>query len=154
MKQLKSRAKSGWLTLGGQRLFARSRWEANYARYLQWQLDHALISAWEHEPQTFWFAGIKRGVCSYLPDFRVTHLDGRVEYHEVKGWMDAKSKTKIKRFAKYHPKETLRVFGAPWFRDANRKLAKIVPGWETATTTTSLKRKRTVKRNTKRRKTK
>lgn len=119
-----------WVTVGGQRFFARSRWEANYARYLEWQKSIGEILAWEHEPKTFWFEGIKRGVRSYLPDFLVTMKNGNSEWHEVKGWMDSKSKTKIKRMAKYHPNETLRVFDGKWFKTANRKIGKIVPGWD------------------------
>jgi hypothetical protein len=127
-----SRAKSGWIELGGKRLFARSRWEANYARYLQWLKSIGEIQEWEHEPKTFWFDKIKRGVRSYLPDFRVTMTGGAIEWHEVKGWMDGRSKTKIRRMAKYHPKETLRVFGTDWFKSEGRKLASVVPGWESA----------------------
>ena len=127
-----SRAKSGWIELGGKVLFARSRWEANYARYLQWLKSIGEIQEWEHEPKTFWFEKIKRGVRSYLPDFRVTINGGSIEWHEVKGWMDGRSKTKIKRMAKYYPKETLHVFGADWFKETGRKMALIVPGWESS----------------------
>ena len=125
-----SRCKSGWVEFGDQKIFARSQWEANYARYLEWQKSIGEIQSWEHEPHTFWFDNIKRGVRSYLPDFRVVLKSGAVEWHEVKGWMDAKSATKIKRMAKYYPKETLRVFSAPWFKAAASNLASIVPGWE------------------------
>ena len=124
-----------WVEIGGQKLFARSIWESNYARYLEWQKSIGEIQSWEHEPHTFWFDNIKRGVRSYLPDFRVVLKSGAVEWHEVKGWMDAKSATKIKRMAKYHPKETLRVFSAPWFKAAASNLASIVPGWETKRST-------------------
>lgn len=120
---------AAWRTIGGQRKFFRSRWEANYARYLEFQKEHGLITSWEHEPTTFWFYKIKRGVRSFLPDFRVVKSAGRSEYHEVKGWMDEKSKTKIKRMAKYYPAVVLIVRDASWFK-ANRKLSKIVKDWE------------------------
>src|SRR4051812_46374772 len=55
-------------------------------------------AVWEYEPDTFWFEKIKRGVRSYLPDF--IDMNG-TSYHEVKGWMDPKSVTKIKRMANY-----------------------------------------------------
>lgn len=121
--------KAAWREIGGQRIFARSRWEANYARYLQWLLERGEIKEWEHEPDTFWFEKIKRGVRSYLPDFRIKFSDGSVEYHEVKGWMDARSKTKIKRMAKYFPNIVLCLIEASWFK-ANRTIAAIIPGWE------------------------
>lgn len=123
--------KAAWRKIGGKRIYARSRWEANYARYLQFQKDHGIIVDWQHEPQTFWFEKIKRGVRSYTPDFLVTFKDC-IEYHEVKGWFDARSKTKIKRMATYHPGVTLRVFASDWFKSANRKIAPLIPGWETS----------------------
>ncbi len=118
-----------WVEVGGQRFFARSLWESNYARYLEWLRGLGEIRQWEHEPKTFWFEQIKRGVRSYLPDFRVVLKTGAVEWHEVKGWMDAKSKTKIRRMRKYHPSEVLRVLDGKWFKDAARKLAPFVHGW-------------------------
>lgn len=122
--------KAGWREIGGQRIYARSRWEANYARYLEWLRANGSIAKWEHEPETFWFEGIKRGTCSYLPDFRVTESNGSVAYHEVKGWFDARSKTKLKRMAKYHPTVALRLIAAPWFKANERKLAGLIPNWE------------------------
>lgn len=122
--------RSGWRIIGRQRIFARSRWEANYARYLEFLRVAGQIQRWEHEPETFWFEAIRRGTRSYLPDFRVTLLNGSVEYHETKGWMDARSQTKIKRMKKYHPSVILRVIGAQWFRDNHRKLRGLIPDWE------------------------
>lgn len=83
-----------------------------------------------HEPNTFWFEGIKRGVVSYLPDFLVLENDGKSYYVEVKGYMDAKSKTKIKRFAKYYPKERLIVIDSKWFKRNNPMMRKLIKGWE------------------------
>ena len=122
--------KQSWREIGGQRIFFRSRWEANYARYLEWQRLRGDIAKWEHEPKTFWFEGVKRGCVSYLPDFRVTFPNGRVEYHEVKGWMDARSVTKIKRMAKYHPTVQLLVIDAKSYRKLARLFCSTIPGWE------------------------
>ena len=122
--------RKGWREIGGQRIYARSRWEANFARYLQFQQEHGLIKRWQHEPDTFWFEGIKRGVCSYLPDFKVFNNDGTIEYSEVKGFMDSRSKTKIRRMAKYHPTVKLKVFDSIWYKTNNKQLAGLVPGWE------------------------
>ena len=63
----------GWREIGGKRKYFRSKWESNYARYLQFLKEHKQIEDWHHECETFWFEGIKRGVCSYLPDFKVIH---------------------------------------------------------------------------------
>ena len=121
--------KSGWREIGGKRIYARSRWEANYARYLEWLKHNGHIIEWEHEPETFWFENIRRGCRSYLPDFRVTFTD-RTEYHETKGWMDARSKTKIKRMAKYHPSVVLVVIDSKWFKANRIKLRGLISGWE------------------------
>lgn len=122
--------KASWVEIGGQRFYARSRWEANYARFLQWRLQQGEVSEWKHEPETFWFEGIKRGCVSYLPDFRVVFWSGEIEYHEVKGWMDAASKTKIKRMDKYHPDIKLVVIDKDRYIALARTCKRIVPGWE------------------------
>jgi len=121
--------KQGWRKIGGKRKYYRSRWEANYARWLQWRKEQGEILKWEHEPETFWFEKIKRGCRSYLPDFKVTLLDGSHEWNEVKGWMDQRSITKIKRFRMCYPKETLEIIDAKWFK-RNKNLAYIIKGWE------------------------
>lgn len=122
--------KAAWRIIGGIRKFYRSRWEANYARYLEYQKQNGLIKDWKHEKETFWFDGVSRGCVSYLPDFKITNNDGTVEFHEVKGWMDAQSKTKIRRMAKYHPTVKLKVFDSKWYRANSRKLAGLIREWE------------------------
>lgn len=116
--------------LGG--LYVRSRWEANYARYLNWLQRRGEIAKWEYEPQTFVFEKIKRGSRSYTPDFRVTGKDGCIEYHEIKGYMDARSATKIKRFAKYFPKEQLVVIDAAAYRAISLAVSRLLIMWESA----------------------
>lgn len=107
--------------LGGQ--FFRSRYEANYARFLNFSNIE-----WTYEKKTFWFDKIKRGVRSYTPDF---YLPATNEFHEVKGWMDARSKTKLKRMKKYFPEVKVVVVGGDWFKAANKQgMCRVVPGWE------------------------
>jgi len=123
--------KADWREIGGKRKYFRSRWEANYARYLEFLKVQKQISDWEHECEVFWFEGIKRGCVSYLPDFKVTELNGMFTYHEVKGWMDDRSKTKIRRMELYHPDVILKIIDAKWFKANNRTLMSIIYGWET-----------------------
>lgn len=130
MPRHKTTWKAAWREIGGKRKFFRSKWEANYAHYLQWLKEKGQIAEWEHEPTTFWFEGVKRGTVSYLPDFRVIETDGRESYHEVKGWMDDRSKTKIKRMAKYHPKVKLIVIDSKAYESIKRTASSLVPGWE------------------------
>jgi hypothetical protein len=122
--------KAAWRTIGGQRCYFRSSWEANYGRYLEWLRANGQIKKWEHEPETFWFEAIKRGTRSYLPDFRVTEINGRIEYHEVKGWMDDRSKTKIRRMAKYHPTVILKVIDGKAYKALAKQVSRLVEGWE------------------------
>lgn len=144
LKQLKTRARNGklainqphgswkaaWREIGGIRKYYRSRWEANYARWLQWRKERGEIANWEHEPETFWFEGIKRGCVSYLPDFRVTELDGSLTYYEVKGWMDSRSKTKLRRMKKYHPQVKLIVVGVKEYKAFAKSAKLFIVGWE------------------------
>ena len=122
--------KSGWREIGGINKYYRSRWEANYARYLQFLKEHKEIKNWEHEAETFWFTNIKRGCRSYLPDFRVTLNNEEKEYHEVKGWMDDKSKTKLKRMAKYYPEIKIVLIEREWFKYNTPKLKGFIKDWE------------------------
>lgn len=133
MKITKSRvfiAKCGWHIIDSKKIYFRSKWEANYARYLQFKKDQGLIKEWEHEPKTFWFEGIKRGCVSYLPDFKVTNNDDTHYWIEVKGFYDAKSLTKIKRFRSYFPNEILILIDQMWFKINSCKCAALIKDWE------------------------
>lgn len=129
LKDGKSTWKQDWAEIGGKRNFYRSRWEYRYALYLEFMKKHGHILEWEHEPKTFWFEDIKRGTNNYKPDFRVVFPSGNEEWIEVKGYMDSKSATKIKRMAKYHPDVKLRVIGKEWFKQNGSKLKNIILGW-------------------------
>lgn len=94
-----------WHEVGEKKYFFRSTYEINYALILQFKKKNRLILDWFYEEKEFWFTGIKRGVCSYKTDFKVINVDGSHEWHEVKGYMDKKSATKLKRMAKYYPNE-------------------------------------------------
>jgi hypothetical protein len=89
-----------------------------------------LIQKWEYESETFWFEKIRRGVRSYTPDFKVWKTEEVTYRVEVKGWMDAKSKTKLKRMAKYHPGVEIRVVGQKEYTSIVRQLGSIIPNWE------------------------
>lgn len=129
LKDGKSTWKQEWAEIGGKRCFFRSRWEYRYALYLQLMKDNKYIVDWEHEPRVFYFEGIKRGTTNYKPDFRVVFPSGKEEWFEIKGYMDAKSKTKIKRMAKYYPEIILRVIDKTWFSENSKKLKAIIKNW-------------------------
>lgn len=106
-----SHAKRGYYEHDGKRHFMRSGWELTYASYLDFLFRKKQIKKWEYEPDTFWFEKIRRGTRSYLPDFKIFNNNGTIEYHEVKGYMDSKSKTKIRRMKKYYPHIKLLIIG-------------------------------------------
>lgn len=85
--------------------FFRSNWEANVARWL----NHK-GKKWEYEPEVFSFLehGVKRGTVSYCPDFKVGTL-----WVEVKGYLDGKGKTAIRRFKKFYPNEFKKLRAIP-----------------------------------------
>jgi hypothetical protein len=129
---------AGWREIGGKRNYYRSRWEANYACYLQWLKERGQIADWAHEPETFWFDAIKRGVRSYKPDFRVWENNGKSELHEVKGWMDSRSHTTLKRMAKYHPQETIVLIREKDYNAIARTVGPMIPEWESSNRTNRL----------------
>lgn len=118
---------------GGKRpdlgIYVRSRWEANFARYLKWMLERGEIKSWRYEPITFEFP-IKKGTRFYTPDFGVFENDNTVTYYEVKGYMTQPARTALKRMAKYHPDIKIEIID----RDQMRSLAMfkaMIPNWET-----------------------
>ena len=117
--------KRGWFNINGKRMFFRSKWEVNYALYLDWLVKEKQILKWEYEADVFMFEKIKLGTRSYRPDFKVYNLNGTIEYHEVKGWMDKRSITKIKRMRIYYPQIKLIVIESVGYKDLVKKVGRI-----------------------------
>jgi hypothetical protein len=116
--------KQFWAIIGDkQPIFFRSSWEYYYAIFLEKLKREGKIKEWFHEIKCFWFLQIKRGVRSYLPDFLIIHNDGSEEYSETKGFLDARSMTKLRRMAKYYPEVKIRLVDSTWFK-ANLKACK------------------------------
>jgi len=111
-------------------IYVRSGWEANYARYLNFLKTAGDIIDWKFEPKTFEFEGIKRGSRFYTPDFLVTWKNGRSEYHEVKGYMDQRSATKLKRMKKYHPEVVVVLIDSKHYRGIAKSMRGLIPHWE------------------------
>lgn len=106
--------KSGYYDINGRKMYFRSKWEANYALYLDWMLKEGSIEKWEYEAKTFFFEAVMRGTRTWKPDFRVTR-SGKIEYHEVKGWATPRFHTQMKRMAKYHPSENIVVIDKAFY---------------------------------------
>ncbi|MEK6882997.1 MAG: hypothetical protein AABY22_25460, partial [Nanoarchaeota archaeon] len=123
-----SHGNSGWYKFDKNEIkyYFRSDWEVLYARYLEYLKRKKEIKDWQYEIDVFWFLKIKRGVRSYKPDFKLINNNESIEYHEVKGWMDNRSKTKIKRMAKYYPSIKLLIIGRKENNDL-KKIEKLFP---------------------------
>lgn len=134
-ERLRAKAQKAGVSQDGYRddlpgIYFRSRWEANYARYLNRLKLLGEIRDWAHEPETFWFLKIQRGVRSYKPDFRVEMMDGSHHYVEVKGYMDPRSRTKLKRMRIHHPKVDVRLVDEAAYKLLEKEIGPLVTNWE------------------------
>lgn len=118
--------KCGWREIGCIKIYFRSRWEANYARYLQYLKEKNSIKDWIHEPKTFLFPDGK----SFLPDFEVINNNGDIEFHEVKGWYDNRSKHHFEAMGKYFPKEKLIMVFSKEYKNIKKSFYDKIEGWE------------------------
>lgn len=106
--------------------YYRSAWEANWGLYLNFLVSQKQIKTWEYEPDTFEFKTIKKGTRFYTPDFKIINLDDSFYYEEVKGWMDATSKTKLKRMGKYYPEIKVVLIEKKLYTEVKNKLGKML----------------------------
>ncbi|TSA28599.1 DUF1064 domain-containing protein [bacterium] len=118
--------KSGYYLINGKKIFFRSKWEANYALYLDFLVQQNKITKWEYEPDSFIFHKIQFGTRSYRPDFKVCGEDGNVVYHEVKGYLDPKSKTKLKRMRIYYPHIKIRLVRSKDYLALRKQVGKLL----------------------------
>ena len=118
--------KRGWYDINGKKMFFRSKWEANYAIYLDFLIKQKEIKKWEYEKDMFLFDKIISGTRTYRPDFKVFNNNGKIEYHEVKGWMDARSKTKLKRMEIYYPQIKMVLIDKFVYTDIKKKIGRML----------------------------
>lgn len=108
----------------------RSRWESNIARWLKREEAEGRINGWEYEPIEFAFP-VERGQRFYRPDFAVYgHGESHPVYWEVKGWMDAPSRVKLARMAKYHPQVRIVVIDRAAYRRLEKAEGREIAEWE------------------------
>ena len=107
-------------------MYFRSKWEANYALVLDMLVKHNQIKSWEYEKKTFVFDKVEFGTRRYMPDFEVTRNDGTIYYVEVKGYMDGRSKTKLRRMKKYYPEVELILVEKDEYNAYKKQLGKIL----------------------------
>jgi hypothetical protein len=118
--------KRGYYRINGKDIFLRSAWEANWSLYLNFLKMKGEIISWEYETKCFIFHKIQFGTRSYRPDFKVVEKDGTIIYHEIKGWMTPKSKTQLKRMAKYYPNIVIRLIDSNVYNKIKNQLGGII----------------------------
>jgi len=110
--------------------YVRSRWEANVSRYIKFLVEKGEIYKWEYEPDTFWFENIKKGTRSYTPDFKIWETETSDPiYWEVKGYMDAKSKTRMKLMDKYYSGTEIKLIMEKEYKEISER-AGLINSWE------------------------
>ena len=125
-----SRAKRGRRSDIGD-IFFKSRWEANFARYLEFLKKNGSIFKWEYEEDRFEFHKIRFGTRSYLPDFKVFDTEtSEPYYYEIKGWMDRKSIVRLKRMSKYYPSVKIILISQKEYKEIENKLGGLIQFWE------------------------
>lgn len=97
--------------------FFRSRYEANFARILNY-----LGIEWEYEVFRFKFND-----CSYLPDFYLPQFDIWIE---AKGWLNSEGRTKLYRMAEFYPNEVIKILDGEAYRKISKIYSEIIPSWE------------------------
>lgn len=97
--------------------FFRSRWEANFARILNF-----LEIKWEYEQKRFYLSGL-----SYLPDFYLPDLNLFVE---VKGSRFAKQDKRLLALAEEKPDFPIRILDGDSYQEMSLRYSNIIAGWE------------------------
>lgn len=113
----------------GTEIYFPNRMEYNYYLYLMWLESQGVIREFVYQPAYYVFP-LPHGINRYRPDFLVTDSNGAKYVVEVKGWMDAASKTKLNRMAKYFPHIEVRLVMYKDMQKINRSVGGIIEGWE------------------------
>ena len=96
-------------TIGGQTHHFRSKFEYQWAKYLQFLKDTGDIAHWLYEPHTFYFHDVRTAPVQYTPDFVVKKPDGSAVWQECKGLLESHDATKFQRMAEQYPGEILEL---------------------------------------------
>jgi len=90
-------------TIGGRDYTFDSMFERNWARYLQFLMDHDKIIDWVYQPikWDFWPFNYRNKPYEYSPDFLITEPDGQDIYQETKGYIRTYDISRISRANKH-----------------------------------------------------
>jgi len=99
----------------------RSKWEANYIRYIKW-----IGKSYYYEAKTFEIT-LKDGTkATYTPDFLVENT----EWHELKGWENRSKIKKWELFIQQYPNEKFIFIDRNKYKEIERIHKYIIPNWE------------------------
>lgn len=127
------------VTLSGRIATYHSRYEADWARYLDHLQQGGQIRAWVQNTTRFNLSegveyATKAGVdtaWSWTPDFLVWLSDGTCEIHEVSGWRHNRKAVQLEQFAIDYPNIPVReVLKADLIAIQKSGLAGEIHGWE------------------------
>jgi len=123
----------GYRIIDKKKIYFANRMEANYYRYLLWLKKQKHLANFEYQPNPFDFRtfGIDQGRVTYRPDFLVLQFDGFCYYVEIKGHMNASSKTKLNRMRKYFPQILVEVVHYGMYKKLEKEVGTLIEGWET-----------------------
>lgn len=111
-------------------MYFRSKWEANYALYLDWLIRQGEIMDWEYEPlPRYDFIMYENGVpkvmgLGYLPDFKVINNDDTFYLVEIKGYKQGM--LKLKRMKKYHPTIKIELVDSKEYAVLKKRVGKML----------------------------
>ena len=100
--------------------YCRSKWEANYARYLLWYGKQ-----YKYEPKAFIIILPSGEKGTYTPDFLVEN-----EWHELKGWETRSPLKKWLLFQEQYPTEKFVFIDRNKYKEIERIHQYIIPNWE------------------------
>ncbi|MDO8576240.1 MAG: hypothetical protein Q7R90_02900 [bacterium] len=112
-----ARAKAGIRSDVSPTIYFFSRWEANYARLLNY-----LGVKWIHQPKTFQLKSQK-----YTPDFYLPEVD---TYIEIKNYLSDYSKNRDRQFRELYPKLKLALILKEDYLALQREFAPKLKEWE------------------------
>lgn len=96
--------------------YVRSRWEANFARYL----IHT-NQQFQYEPESFVLSDGR----TYTPDFKVGDT-----YFEVKGWWTDSAKEKFEMFRQQFQHIQMKIVDGTEYNQIETEYSNIIPNWE------------------------
>jgi hypothetical protein len=99
------RARGQHEVVNGRSVYFKSQVEVRFATILQRLQQASAIVEWDYEGKEFWFDDIRRGTCSYRPDFRAVWPEEGEVYYETKSTSGLRQRdvTKFRRMAKRYP---------------------------------------------------